>query len=124
MPLEIKIAKKPDDVFMVSPIGSLDSETYIQFERALKPLLASPTKVIMLDMEKIDYISSMGISAIYKAKKAIEELKGKLIMANLKPQTKKVFELIKTIPGWIFESMQEADEYLDAFLKDQQNPAE
>ena len=50
---------------------------------------------------------------IFKTKKEVELSGGGLIMLNLQPQIKKVFEIINAIPSLnIFASVQELDEYL------------
>jgi anti-anti-sigma factor len=69
-------------------------------------------------MEGLVYISSAGLGVIFSAKKNLESHGGKIILANLKPQIKKVFDIVKALPREaIFESMQEVDAYLDAMQK-------
>jgi anti-anti-sigma factor len=68
----------------------------------------------MFDMTKLNYISSMGLQVLFKARKAIEAHKGSVIMANLQPQITKVFEIVKALPPeTIFQSIEEADDYFD-----------
>lgn len=113
MALNINVDKKGEGVFAVSLAGSVDSMTYMELEKTLDPLLIPSTKVLILNMEGVTYISSMGVSVILKTKKAIEKNKGDFIMINLQPQIKAVFEIIKALPNIrIFESMKEADVYL------------
>lgn len=65
-------------------------------------------------MEHLDYISSIGISSILKAKKAMKRIDGKLTLMHLQPQVKKVFDIINALPSQrIFTSTRELDEYLD-----------
>ena len=113
MNLTVNVDKKGEGAFAVSCSGSIDSITYRELEKTLSPLLSVSTKVIILNMEGVNYISSMGISTVLKVKKAVEEAKGSFIMTNLQPQIKVVFEIIKALPNMrIFESMEEADDYL------------
>ncbi|MCM8782493.1 MAG: STAS domain-containing protein [Candidatus Omnitrophica bacterium] len=113
MPLRIDITKKEEGVFLVSLLGSLDSNTYLDFEADLKPILISSTKALILDLANLNYISSMGVSAILKIKRILEEQGGSLVMTNLQPQIKTVFDIIKALPSMrVFESIQEADRYL------------
>ena len=113
MTLTVNVDKKGEGAFVVFPFGSIDSITYKELENKVLPLLVSTTKVLMLNMEGVSYISSMGISVILKTKKAVEENGGSFIMTNLQPQIKVVFEVIKALPNMrVFESMEEADEYL------------
>jgi len=119
--LKIIIDKKEKEGFFIfSLFGSLDSDTYQDFEKKINPILEKKPKGIVFNMEKLDYISSMGLSTIFKTKKAVEEGGGALAITNLAPSVKKVFEIVKAIPDYIFETMAEADEYLDATLSDAQ----
>jgi anti-anti-sigma factor len=113
MALKVAVAKKQDGVFLVSPVGSIDSYTYVEFEERMDEILGSPVKVIVVDMEGVDFISSRGISAIFKAKKAVEKAGGSFLMLGLQPQVKQVFEIIKVLPTMkVFESVEALDAYL------------
>jgi anti-sigma B factor antagonist len=117
MGLSVKVTKKEKGVFVIAPEGSIDTETYLDLEKKYKEVIQSSATGIIFDMEKVTYISSMGLSTIFKARKEIEAVKGTLVITNLQPQIKRVFDVIKAIPDWIFESMKEADDYLDSFLE-------
>jgi anti-anti-sigma factor len=100
-------------MFAASIFGSIDSVTYVELEKAIQPFLIPSTKVLIFNMQGVTYVSSMGIAAVLKTRKAIEQNKGNFIMINLQPQIKAVFEIIKALPDMrVFESMKEADEYL------------
>ena len=126
MSLKIEVENRRKGVYAVILDGKLDSHTYLELEEKLKPLLSRSAKVLILDMSRLVYITSSGISAIINAKKAMAERGGELMMINLQPQIKKVFEIVKALPkDTVFESIEEADQYLDAMQKkeiDRQNP--
>ena len=65
MALKVGIEKKKDDVYVVSPGGSIDSETYMDLENKLQPVIEASPKVIVFDMKLVEYISSMGIGVIF-----------------------------------------------------------
>ena len=66
-------------------------------------------------MEYADYINSMGIRVLVKAKKALKQRGGKIMFINLQPQIQKVFEILNALPSLkVFASIQELDSYLDA----------
>ncbi len=118
MPLEINITKKEEGVFIVDIFGSIDSMTYMDLEKKVEPILVSSTKRLLFNMEGVDYISSMGVSVILKTKKAMEKHGGTLVVINLKPQIKAVFETIRALPSiCVFESLEEVDNYLDAIQR-------
>jgi anti-sigma B factor antagonist len=122
MPLSIKVNKKANGVFTVVPIGSIDTETYPQLEEKLKPLLVPTTKALVFDLTGVSYISSMGLSVIFKTKQKLQEYKATLAMVGAQPQIKKVFDAVRVLPENYFATMEAAEKYLDEFLTYIQQP--
>jgi anti-anti-sigma factor len=117
---KVDVHSKKVGFFIVSISGSLDSEHYLELEEKVLPIIEPATKVILLDLKELSYISSMGIGSLLKIKKAVEANQGKLMLANLQPQIKKVFDIIKALPAEImFTSVEEADAYLSSIQKNQ-----
>ena len=116
MSLTVSVQTKEAGVYVVAPSGSIDAQTYVLFEEALKPLLVSSTKAVVLDMAAVSYISSIGLSVVFRTKEALGKNKGTLLLTNLQPQVAKVFEIIRAIPEYLFATMEETDTYLDRFL--------
>ena len=114
MSLNVKWVEKQPGVFVVSPFGSLDTTSHTILEKKIDYLIAdNSATVITLDMTGVQYISSMGVRVVLKAKKDLDRRGGTLMMANLQPQIKKVFEIINAMPSLqIFSSIQELDDYL------------
>lgn len=117
MSFKVKIDIKEPGIFLVSPYGPLDTTTYLTLEEQVEPLLISSTKVIILNMEGVNYISSMGIGTLFKIKKSMMENGGSLVVTNLQPQIKKVLDTVKAMPEAIFTSYEEVDEYLTELQK-------
>ena len=119
MSLKVTSREKSPGVFIVSPEGSLDTDTYPILEEKVDSLLGTLPGTIIFDLEKLDYISSMGVRVIAKAKKSLKESGGKVVLLNLQPQIRKVFEIIKALPSeQIFSSIEEMDRYLDSMQKE------
>ena len=113
MALKVAVNKKEEGSFTVTLLGSLDTATYTILENAVEEILKTSPKVLIFDMSGVSYISSMGVSAILKTKKAVEEGNGKFFITNLQPQVKKVFDVLKALPsGIIFKNVEELDAYL------------
>ncbi|MDP3789339.1 MAG: STAS domain-containing protein [Candidatus Omnitrophota bacterium] len=112
--LAVSVEKKVEGVYLIRVKGRIDSDTHLILDRKIKPALLSSTKLIILDMEYVDYISSAGLSVIFQVKKILESNKGSLFIASLQPQVKKVFEIMKALPTQnIFQNIAEVDSYLD-----------
>jgi anti-sigma B factor antagonist len=114
MALTVSSSEKIPRVFVLCPVGSLDSNTFQVLEKKVEYLLQEgQAKLITLDMAGVSYISSMGVRVVLKAQKGLKQRGGSLVMMNLQPQIKKVFEIINALPSLqIFSSMQELDDYL------------
>jgi len=77
------------------------------------PFLMETTKALIFDLKSLEYISSMGVSVLLKAKKAVESFGNSFLMINMQPPIRAVFEIIKALPSIsLFESLEEADAYL------------
>ena len=118
MTLKVASSEKSQGVFIISPEGSLDTDTYPILEEKVDLILDTSPDMLIFDLEKLDYISSMGVRVIAKAKKSLKKNEGKVVLLNLQPQIRKVFEIIKALPSeQIFESVEELDRYLDTMQK-------
>jgi anti-sigma B factor antagonist len=113
MSLKITVEERMSAMFKVHISGVLDTSTYKQFDSQIAPLLVKKTDTIILDMEKLEYISSMGVRSVQKVSKQMKDFNGKMLMINVPLHIKEVFEIIKAMPSEdIFESIEEMDKYL------------
>jgi anti-sigma B factor antagonist len=118
MSLTVIIKERREGAYLVTLEGRLDSNTHLEFEEKMAPLLRGSAKSLILNMEKMDYLSSMGLRSIVIAKKAIKSHNGDVVMINLQPQIQKLFEIVSALPQEsVFASIKEADEYFDFIQK-------
>lgn len=115
MSLEVKIQEREPGVFLIELAGEVNTDTSPDLEKRVHPLLAQ-AKAFIFELKDLAYISSMGLSAVFKIKQAIEEKKGTLVLVHPQPQVQKVFDVVKVFPEAMMASLEEADEYLDSFL--------
>lgn len=114
MDLSVTSKQKMDGVYMLSPSGRLDTATYPVLEERVEVVLRENPHTLVFDMERLEYISSMGVRVIAKAQKAMKAYNGKVALLNLQPQIQKVFDIIKALPSQqVFSTMEELDDYLD-----------
>ena len=112
------IQTRKGGAFIICPEGRLDAASAPVFEEQINPLLVPETKAVVLNLEKLSYLSSAGIRVIFKLRKAISASGGSFAMTNLQPQIRKVFAIINALPDTpVFSSIEEADDYLDALQK-------
>ena len=113
MALTIKNEQTRPGIVTLFLTGTIDSDTAPELDQEITGLLAQPLKTLVLDMEGVDFLSSAGVGTIAKTKTVLSRQEANLAMINLRPQIKKVFEIIRLLPSLnVFESVQELDEYL------------
>ena len=117
MNLKIALEAGNDGIAYVALAGWLDGDTAPQLDKALADLDAA-VLLVVLDMNELEYISSAGLRVIFAASKRQSRKGGELVLRNLSPGVKKVFEIIKALPSMkVFASVEEMDDYLAHFQK-------
>ncbi len=91
-------------VMILRPQGRLDAMSAPRLqESALGHIDAGKTSLV-LDLEKIDYISSAGLRAVLVAAKRLQEMDGRLVVCSLRGIVLEVFgmsgfdQIIETTP--------------------------
>ena len=115
MPLTIEIHAEPNEGKRVSLAGSLDTDTATQLQDKIDHEIDSTVHMVIMDLKRLEFLSSAGLRVIFKTKKLMDSHHGKFMLLNLQPQVRKVFDIIKALDGMnVFKSQEEMDEYLTA----------
>jgi len=110
MDLYVTSQEKGPGIFVLSPEGYIDTITYPIIEKEVNSVLAQSPTIVVLDMSRVEYISSLGVGIILRTKKLLKEKGGKLFMVNPRPKIRRIFEVISTSPDQeIFTSMEELE---------------
>ena len=118
MRVEIKSNQKKKGYYTVIPHGPIDSDSHNNFREAVQRLLVKSTRSILIDLKNVDYISSAGFGVLFSMQNFLKKNKGELLFCHLKPQIQKLFDVMKVLPADnIFNSLEEADEYLLNIVK-------
>ena len=113
MKFDIKTEQTEPGVVMVSPAGTVDSQTSENLDKEIQGAVDESVKTLVLDLAGVKFISSAGIGTIIKAKATMKRKGGDLAMINMQPQVKKAFEILRLLPSLnVFEGRDELDEYL------------
>lgn len=100
------------DKLVIAVGGRLDSNTSPQLEQMLCPRVET-SEAVIVDMSRLDYVSSAGLRVLLKAAKVARSTQHKLALAGLTPQVQEVFDISGfTAIFTIFESRQKALETL------------
>ena len=115
MSLVVSVEEKGKGLLRVALAGKLDSETAPACAERFKTAIKDDTRSLILDLETLSFISSMGIRVILTARKKLEAGGGVLTLVHVQPQVQKIFDIVAILPREnIFESMEEADRYFAA----------
>lgn len=118
MPLTIRVVDSRAFTKTISLEGRLDNQTVVELDKELDRVLEAPMKVLVFDLEELEYISSAGIRSIFKAQKAMKTRSGETLIVKPQPAVQKVFDIIKAVDlKSVFTSIKELDAYLDAMQR-------
>ncbi len=106
--MEIR-TENENDVEIVSIEGELDTETSPEAEAYLNKMRADGTRKILLDFEKLDFISSAGLRVLLATAQEMESTGGGLRVCCLNRDVKEVFDIsgFSTLLG-VFDSQAKA----------------
>ena len=82
-----------EDKFLVTLEGELDTASAAGVEQALRPLYNSEGKDVIIDCEKLDYISSSGLRILISLLKGAKAGGSKVVIKSLNDDIKEVFKL-------------------------------
>src|SRR5690349_18741133 len=97
MPLLIEFREESAIAKRFFLTGDLDTETAPQFQECIDREVGPGILAVILDLGKLEFLSSAGVQVIFKLKKLMKKQNGELLMNNLQPHIMKVFEIIKTL---------------------------
>jgi anti-sigma B factor antagonist len=101
-----------DDKLVIALGGRLDSNTSPELEERLSPRIEQ-TGTVIVDMSRLNYVSSAGLRVLLKAAKIARGSKHRLALAGLTPQVQEVFDISGfTVIFTIYDTRQKAIEAL------------
>ena len=89
--MSLKIEKKNTETKTLALIGRLDTVTAPELEAEISTILPTAESLV-LDMEKLEYISSAGLRVILKTQKALTQKAG-LKLIHVSDEVREVFEI-------------------------------
>lgn len=78
---------------LVKLVGRLDTTNADKFQNDITPLMEDATPDIEFDCTEMEYTSSQGLRMFLLLQKSVSSKGGKMVMKNMKPQVKEVFEI-------------------------------
>lgn len=90
--MDVKINAEGSKTF-VELNGRIDTSNADQFQKDIAPLMQGDTPDIEMDCSGMDYASSQGLRLFLMLQKSVGSRKGKLVLKNMKPQVREVFDI-------------------------------
>ena len=103
------------DMVVVTPTGRVDHATAADFERAVVTLLdaaAGTRGGLVFDLERVSYISSVGLRVLMIASKAVRARGARIAVAAMQPVVAEILEICRF--GAVVEVFGTLDEALAA----------
>ena len=87
------IKEQKKDIVLLKIDGKFDAISAPEAEKEISSVISDGTKKIIINMEKVRYISSAGLRTLLIAAKEIKVEKGKIVICSMPEAVKKVFEI-------------------------------
>ena len=78
---------------LVTLNGRLDTTNADQFQTDIQPLMTMPNPDIDIECSGMSYTSSQGLRIFLSLQKSVLARGGKMVMLNMNPQVKEVFDI-------------------------------
>jgi anti-anti-sigma factor len=87
------VEEKLETALIVTLVGRLDAATSKAVEERLLSLIEAGGIRLVVDLEKLDYISSVGLRVLMLAAKRLRTANGAIVVCALQPTVQQVFEI-------------------------------
>ena len=90
--MDIKITQQENKTIVVLN-GRIDTSNADQFHQDMTPLMEGENPDIEIDCTDMSYTSSQGLRIFLMLQKSVMARGGKMVMRNMNPQVKEVFDI-------------------------------
>jgi len=81
------------EVAVLGPRGSLNTQTSPKLEQKLGSMLEAKSRLIVVDMKNVDYVSSSALRVLLMTTRRLKRVNGKLFLCGLREEVRKVFAI-------------------------------
>jgi len=87
------IETRQQQITIFSLAGRLDSNSSPEFDKKIIQAMENGFRYIILDCQKLDYITSAGLRVVVKTAKKLKPEQGRIILCAMADYVKEVFEI-------------------------------
>lgn len=112
-----KFSGQIKDVALVEAKGMIDGATNSQFKMELMALVEKDIRMIVLDLQAVEYINSSGLGTVMEVRNKLDESGGLLVVVGAGGKVRKVMEMVgfaSVLP--MASTLQEAKGMLEEFM--------
>jgi anti-anti-sigma factor len=108
-----EITDRGRGIHLVHLAGKLDYAEWQALEEKIQPLLPA-VNLLLFDLEKLSYISSVGVKVLLRTKKDVARIGGTCLITNSQPSVGEVFKIAQFLPNkGSFKNVSDEDVHLD-----------
>ncbi|AFA49370.1 STAS domain-containing protein [Acetobacterium woodii] len=85
--------KQENGIFVVDLEGRMDTNTSPEFQKEMETYYSQEGFKMVLDFDKLDFVSSAGLRVLLLIQKKSKALNGSLVIKNVKPEIQEVFDM-------------------------------
>ena len=89
----VNVNERREGFFVLQPIGSINTITSLILQNEVEQIYESKPEIIMFDIKQISYINSKGLHVILKVHQAMKSRGGRVVLINLQPHIREVFDI-------------------------------
>ena len=86
--------EKNDTETIVRPEGMIDSTTSDEFAKEMESMLLEKPASVILDFQKVDYISSAGFRILFMMAREMKKNQGQLTARHISAEIKNLFDMV------------------------------
>lgn len=90
--MQIAVEEK-DAVLVIQLSGHMGHASVDELNRVFDEWLGKGSQNFIMDMSRLQYISSAGLRCFFEASTKISNLKGKLLLCGMQPEVRQVFDV-------------------------------
>ena len=87
------LSKEKGKYYIVEVEGRLDTSNYEELSKELNKITDSGNKFLVLNLDKLEYISSSGLRVFLTVLKSLRAIEGDVILCCMNDKIKSVFEV-------------------------------
>ena len=87
--------KQKNEIQIFELVGELDFQASPELRERLHKVIEKQFKKVLVNLKKVSYIDSSGLATFVEALQKIKQAKGRLVLSDLAPPVRSVFEIAK-----------------------------